>query len=78
MTTVHSIAKRAASLTNLDEYTVMMDLTACTFGGCNLDLEALNKADDFNFLHDIVGINRHLDHNTYRLRDCFWPRFAKP
>lgn len=45
---------------------------------CELDLQALFDADDGNFSHDIGGIHNHLDHETGELRDCFWPRFAKP
>ena len=44
---------------------------------CDLDLQALLDADDLNFAHDIAGINRHLDHDTGELKDCFWPRFAR-
>lgn len=32
-------------------------------------------ADDFNFIHDIVGIERHLDRQNFILRDSFSPRF---
>jgi hypothetical protein len=33
-------------------------------------------ADDFNFLHDVGGINRHLDREHYLLTDHFSPRFS--
>jgi hypothetical protein len=42
-----------------------------------LDLELLLKADDVNFVHDVFGIMRHIDHNNGAMRDCFVPRFAR-
>ncbi len=41
-----------------------------------LRLADLLAADDVNFIHDITGINRHLDRETYKLTDCFSPRFS--
>jgi hypothetical protein len=34
-------------------------------------------ADGSNFVHDIVGIERHLNRQTSQLGDCFIPRFAE-
>ena len=33
------------------------------------------EADDFNFIHDVVGIERHLDRQNFVLKDGFSPRF---
>lgn len=33
------------------------------------------EADDFNFIHDVVGIERHLDRQNFILKDGFSPRF---
>lgn len=71
------IAARAAMLANCDPIDIMMDLTYCIEGGCPLRLEDMLKADDFNLMHDIYGINAHLNHETHKLEGCFWPRFAK-
>lgn len=66
----------------VDELTFIMDLTACHFTGCKLRLEDLLAADDFNLMHDLGGINKHLDRETCQLTDGFTPRFharlAKP
>ena len=70
------IAKRAAGLTGGVQMTFVMDLMACHTSGCKLDLDKLAKADDFNLLHDVCGINRHLDRETGKLQHCFLPRFA--
>ena len=54
-----------------------MDLSAVHANGCPLDLERLKEADDVNFLHDVVGIDQHLNRDTGQLGNCFLPRFAK-
>jgi len=55
-----------------------MDLSACISNGCPLDLERmLEWPNKFDLAHDIWGVNRHIDHNTGQLRDCFLPRFYK-
>lgn len=56
---------------------LFMDITACHRSGCPLDLEALAGAPEADFVHDIAGIQRHIDRRTGRLGDCFLPRFAK-
>ena len=72
---ISKIAVRASKLTN-ENYpivTACMDLAACHETN-SLNLEKLMAFDDNNFLHDVLGINRHLDHKTGELKDCFWPR----
>lgn len=59
-----------------------MDVTAVHANGCPLKLEELLAADDFNFFHDLAGIERHLDRNDRsptagQLLDCFLPRYAQ-
>ncbi|WP_368370240.1 DUF6874 family protein [Acetobacter persici] len=56
---------------------VIMHLNAVHSNGCRIDFERLVKADDFNLLHDVVGIARHIDPETGRLTQCFLPRFAQ-
>ncbi len=71
------IAKRAVKLLGKGEVHIFaMDIQACHTHGCCLKLVDLLKADDGNFLHDVVGINQHLDHNTGELKNCFLPRYA--
>lgn len=43
-----------------------------------MDLEALLKADKFNFTHDVFGIGNHMNRETGHLEGCFVPRFALP
>lgn len=79
--TITRIAERAVEVggkhgSPFDLVSVMMDVTATHANGCRLRLDDLAEADEFNFLHDIVGIERHLDRDTGQLRDCFLPRFA--
>lgn len=54
---------------------VIMDLTACHANGCPLRLQDLLEADDLNLVHDVVGIHRHIDHETGALGGSFLPRF---
>lgn len=56
---------------------VLMDISTVHLSGSNkLRLEEFLAADDQNFIHDIAGINRHLDRETGKLMDCFSPRFS--
>lgn len=72
------VADRAVAIRpDYDKLTVFMDLTKCIEGGCGLRLEEMLEARPADLMHDIIGINQHLDHTTGELRDCFWPRFAK-
>lgn len=68
---------RLMSGTTIDRVGLTMDLIACHANGCYLKLREFLEADDFNFLHDVVGIHRHLDRKTGQLDDCFVPRFAE-
>lgn len=54
--------------------TLTMDLTACHANGCPVDLARLLDADDPTFGHDLLGIQRHIDRRTGRLRRAFGPR----
>ena len=57
--------------------TMIIDLQECHKRNMPLDFERLLGADDFNFLHDVSGIARHMNRDTGMLENCFRPRFAK-
>lgn len=83
VTLIASIAALAIEaserLDSSDKLTIIMDLTACHLGGCRLKLREMAAASPeraFDLLHDVYGINRHIDRETGELRDCFLPRFA--
>lgn len=59
-----------------DRLTLHMDLTAAHANDGPLDFAKLLDFPDFDFMHDIVGINRHIDRFTGKLGDCFVPRCA--
>lgn len=61
-----------------DGLDLRMDLDATHSNGCPLDLQKLLDAPEFDFIHDLGGIVRHLDRETGALKDHFWPRCAKP
>lgn len=60
-----------------DRLSITMDLCACHANGCPLDFERLASADDFNLLHDVGGINRHINRDTGKIEGFFRPRFAR-
>lgn len=55
---------------------LLMDVTACHANGNPLRLADLAEADDFDIMHDVGGISRHIDRNTGKLANCFLPRFS--
>lgn len=79
---IHQCANRAVTLyakygRKIDKLDTQMNLSATNANGCKLDFDKLLAADDFNFMHDITGINRHLDRETGKLGGCFLPRCAR-
>lgn len=56
---------------------LMMDLTATHCNGTQLDFEKLLLFDDFNFQHDIFGIQDHINRNTGKIEGGFLPRCSK-
>lgn len=78
---IERIAKRAVALyrkygnTDVNEQDIQMDLEACHCNGCPLRLSEMEQADDFNLMHDVTGINIHLDHGTGKLEGFSLPRF---
>lgn len=80
---IAQIADRAAKISAANGWgqkygalTAAMDITICHSNGCPLDLKGLLAANHFDFAHDMLGINRHMDRHTGKLTDCFSPRFA--
>jgi len=73
------IAKRYIKMFPEAKVSIMdlqMDISACHIS-CPLKLKELLVADDFNFVHDVVGITRHIDRESGELLDCFLPRYAR-
>lgn len=75
---VHKVIQRANSLFSspVDALSLEMDLAA-THAYIPLDLQQLLDADDFNFIHDVLGIMRHINRRTGELEDHFMPRFSR-
>ncbi|PSB00053.1 DUF6874 family protein [Bacillus halotolerans] len=72
-----NIAKRAEekNLLMFDRMSLIMDLE-CVNEEFNLRLEDLLNADDFNFAHDIIGIQNNLNREERKMGNLFVPRFA--
>lgn len=77
MRSIMEIVKRASKLNLLmfDTISLFMDLEVAD-DLFNLRLEDLIKSDDFNFSHDIVGIQNNINRQTKQIENCFVPRFA--
>ena len=50
------------------------DLVMVHCNSCSLDLQRLLDAGEFDFIHDINGIEHYLDRETGELTECFLPR----
>lgn len=61
-----------------DKQHVAMNITACHANGNPLRLRDLLAADDFNFIHDVDGIDHHICRTTGKLLNHFSPRFSAP
>lgn len=59
-----------------DKMSLIMDLECC-MNLFELRLEEFLNADDFNFAHDIVGIQKNLNRETKKMNNYFLPRFAR-
>lgn len=59
-----------------EENDIRMDIQATILGGCRLRLYDLVHSENVDFIHDIVGIERHLDRQSFQLKDCFLPRYV--
>lgn len=71
MATLHREPADVPSLTDVE-----MDICATHASGNPLRLADLLAADDFNFAHDVFGIERHLNRETGQLGNFFSPRFS--
>ncbi len=59
-----------------DRMSLLMDIE-CAHDECNLRLDELLGAPEFDFAHDVLGIQRHMNRETKKLKDCFSPRYAR-
>lgn len=78
---IQAIARRAVAFyermgTNVLPVYIATEISYVHNQVIRLRLQDMLDADDFNFMHDIAGIHRHLDVKHDRLNDCFLPRFA--
>lgn len=75
---VVEIVKRADAMNMLmfDRMSLMMDIEA-VHAEIGLKLDELLNADDMNFTHDIVGIQKNLDRESKKLQNFFLPRYAQ-
>ena len=55
---------------------IMMDIETTHCNGCKLRLSELLEANEFDFCHDVSGIDANLNRETGELENCFLPRYA--
>lgn len=53
---------------------IVMDITACHLNGNPLDLNKFLNFEEFDFIHDVLGIRKNMNRNTGVLGNCFLPR----
>lgn len=72
------ITKRAEEMNLLmfDRLSLIMDIEA-THDEVGLKLSELLNADDENFTHDIVGIQKNIDRTSKKMQNFFLPRYAQ-
>lgn len=58
-----------------DRLSLLMDIEN-THETIPLRLSDLLHADDFNFAHDVIGIQQNLNRDTKQMDNFFLPRFA--
>lgn len=69
-------AQKAGHVAKRNRLNNEMDIVACHLNGTPLRLADWLAADDFNFSHDLFGIDRHMNRSNGKLQGCFVPRFA--
>jgi hypothetical protein len=76
---INAITKRTVQVgVCADLLALEMDITATHKNGNPLRLAELLAADEFNFWHDINGIQNNINRKTGKLENCFVPRFSAP
>lgn len=70
------IDRAGLEIGSFDRTTLWMDLEACISNGCPLDLARLRDAPKADFMHDISGIQHHINRQTGGLDGFFLPRTA--
>lgn len=78
---IAEIAGKAAKLYadighDFDMMSMVMDLEV-VHAETPLRLEEMLESENYDFIHDIAGIRRHLNRATGRLEDFFVPRFTR-
>ena len=74
---ITEIVKICATYFDYDRIGLVLDLTVCHIYACPLQLQAMVDTPNIaQVLHDIHGISRHLNRDTFQLDNHFRPRFA--
>ena len=74
---IGAVADRAQGmgLCRSDRLSFVMDMD-CAHKHFKVRWEDLLKADRFDFAHDVLGIQNHVNRATEQFENCFVPRYA--
>lgn len=78
---IEAIANRAVRsgvVSKFRKMTLIMDIGATHLNSVKLDLKKFLAAPEFDFAHDIGGIQTHINRATGELEDFFLPRCCAP
>lgn len=78
---IEEIANRAVLsgiVSKFRKMTLIMDIGATHLNSVKLDLKKFLAAPEFDFAHDIDGIQTHINRATGELEDFFLPRCCAP
>lgn len=78
MELISKIAERAEKMGLLasDRFTFLMDMSHAN-AGFDLRMNDLLNAEDFDFAHDVVGIQSNINRTTGKMDNMFVSRFSE-
>lgn len=75
---IRAILSRVQTITDIDDrLSLEMDLSAAHIADPSIDLTTLLESSDFDLMHDVCGIQNHINRDTGELMHCFLPRCAR-
>lgn len=72
---INQITKKASTFINHKQIDILMSISTAHIK-TPLKLKELLNASDFDLVHDVAGIIKHVDHKTGELKNCFLPRYT--
>ena len=70
------LMRKNVSDTPVDIYEQLTFIIARAHLKIGLQLKELSEADDYNLMHDVIGIYNHIEYESGQMKDAFSPRYA--